>query len=119
MIIRISPIAKTSTGQPSSDPVSPSCTGTVVFDASGIRRTKPASTRPISAMNRPMPTLIAVFSWAGTAWNTALRNPVSTSTRITMPSSTTSPIASCQDIPDAIEKATNAFRPRPVASASG
>ena len=50
-------------GQPSRKPVAPSCTGTVVFDASGIRRTKPESTRPMNAMNRPMPTLIAVFSW--------------------------------------------------------
>ena len=43
----------------------PSWTGTVVFAASGIRRTKPASTKPISAMNRPMPTEIATLSWAG------------------------------------------------------
>ena len=99
--------------------MAPSCTGTVVCEASGMRRTKPASTRPISAMNRPMPTLIAVFSWVGTARNTALRKPVSTSTRISRPSSTTSPMASCHDIPDAIEKATNALSPRPVASASG
>ena len=117
--ISTSPSAKTSTGHPSRDPVAPSCTGTVVFAASGIRRTNPASTRPMRAMNRPMPTLIAVLSWAGTAWKTALRKPVSTSTRITRPSSTTSPIASCQDMPEAIEKPTKAFSPRPVASASG
>ena len=119
MIISARPTAKTSTGQPSREPVAPSCTGTVVCEASGMRRTKPASTRPISAMNRPMPTLIAVFSWVGTARNTALRKPVSTSTRITRPSRTTSPIASCQDMPEAIENATNAFSPSPVASASG
>ena len=87
--------------------------------ASGIRRTKPASTKPISAMNRPMPTEIATLSWAGTAWKTASRKPVSTSTRITRPSITTRPIASAQVIWLAIENATNAFRPSPVASASG
>ncbi len=87
--------------------------------ASGMRRTKPASTKPISAMNRPMPTEIATLSCAGTAWKTAFRKPVSTSTRITRPSITTRPIASAQVIWLAIEKATKAFRPRPVASASG
>ena len=53
-----------------------------------------------------------------TAWNTAVRKLVSTSTRTTS-SSTTRPIASAQLIPEAMEKATNAFRPSPVASASG
>ena len=43
----------------------PSWTGTVVCAASGIRRTKPASTKPMSAMNRPMPTEIATFSCGG------------------------------------------------------
>ena len=99
--------------------MAPSCTGTVVLAASGMRRTKPESTRPISAMNRPIPTLIAVLSEAGIAWKTALRNPVSTSTRMTRPSSTTSPMASFQDIPEAMEMATNAFSPSPVARANG
>ena len=66
-----------------------------------------------------MPTEIATFSWAGTAWKTASRKPVSTRTRITRPSITTRPIASAQVIWLAIENATNAFSPRPVASASG
>ena len=70
-------------------------------------------------MNRPMPTEIAIFSCAGTAWKTAVRKPVSTRTRITTPSSTISPIASDQLICRAIETATKAFRPEPVASASG
>ena len=61
-------------------------TGTVVSAASGMRRTKPASTKPIRAMNRPMPTEIAILSWAGTAWKTASRKPVSTSTRMIRPS---------------------------------
>ena len=80
---------------------------------------KPASKKPISAMNSPMPTLMAVLSCVGTAWNTAVRNPVSTSSRMMRPSSTTSPIASAQVMPDAMENATNAFSPSPVASASG
>ena len=66
-----------------------------------------------------MPTEIATLSWAGIAWKTAVRNPVSTSTRITMPSITTRPIASAQVIWLAIAKATNALSPSPVASASG
>ena len=70
-------------------------------------------------MNRPMPTLMAVLSWLGTAWKTAARKPVSTSTRMISPSSTIRPIASAHDIPEAIVNATKAFRPNPVASASG
>ncbi len=112
-------MAKTSTGQPASCPVRPSWTGTVLLAASGIRPTNPASTKPISAMNRPMPTEIATFSCVGTARNTAVRNPVRTRTRIRMPSMTTMPIASAQVIWLAIPNATTALRPSPVASASG
>ena len=119
VMTRARPIAKTRTGQPCSEPLMPKPTGTVVLAASGSRRTQPASTSPMSAMNRPIPTLIAVLSSDGTAWNTAERKPVSTSTRMIRPSSTTSPIASAQVIPDAIENATKALSPRPVASASG
>ena len=57
----------------------------------------------MKAMNSPMPTLIAVFSPVGTAWNTALRKPVSTSTRMIRPSMTTRPMASAQLICEAIE----------------
>ncbi|CPU66284.1 Uncharacterised protein [Mycobacteroides abscessus] len=83
--------------------------------------TKPALTRPMSAMNRPMPTLMAVFSSSGTARKTASRNPVSTSTRMMRPSMTTRPIASAHVTPgsDAIEYATTALRPSPAASPSG
>ena len=118
-ITSTSPITNTTTGQPWRLPPSPSWTGTVDLAASGIRRTKPASTKPISAMNRPMPTEMAIFSWAGTAWKTACRKPVSTSTRISTPSITTRPMASAQVICVAMETATKAFRPSPVASASG
>ena len=39
-----------------------------------VRRTKPASTRPMIVMNSPMPTLIAVLSEVGTARKTAVRS---------------------------------------------
>ena len=59
------------------------------------------------------------MSCAGTARNTAFRKPVSTSTRMISPSITTRPIASAHVIWLAIENATNALSPSPVASASG
>ncbi len=70
-------------------------------------------------MNRPMPTLIAVLSWIGMALNTAVRRPTSTSSAMTRPSRTTSPMASAQLICEAIEKVTKAFSPSPVARANG
>ena len=115
-IVRSSPITNTSVGQPRSWVATPSSTGTGRF---AVRRTKPASTKPISAMNSPMPTPIAVLSCGGMAWNTAVRKPVSTSAVITRPSSTTRPIASGQLIRLAMPNATNAFSPRPVAIANG
>ncbi len=83
--------------------------------------TKPALTRPTSAMNMPMPTLIAVLSSTGTALNTASRNPVSTRIRMMMPSITTSPMASAQVTfgRPAMEYATTALRPRPAARPRG
>jgi hypothetical protein len=65
------PTVNTAVGQEAIEPPMPSPTGTVVFAASASRRTKPASTRPMKAMNSPMPTAIAAFSSAGTALNTA------------------------------------------------
>ena len=111
-----SPTTKTTVGQPSSSPAEPSCTGTGPVS---VRRTKPASTSPISAMNNPIPTLIAVLSSGGMAWKTAVRRPTRTSSRITRPSSTTRPIASAQLIWEATEKVTKALSPSPVARAKG
>ena len=91
----------------------------MVWKASGIRVTNRASTKPMSAMNSPMPTEMATLSGWGTAWKTALRKPVSTSSRITMPSSTTRPMASPHVDWRAIVLATNALRPSPVARARG
>ncbi len=117
-IVRSTPRQKTSIGQPVSVPV-PSWTGTVEFAASGIRVTNPASTKPMKAMNRPIPTLIACFRGCGMACMIASRSPVTTRTQISKPSSTMSPIASSQLIRGAIWKATTALMPRPAASASG
>src|SRR6266545_1240507 len=110
------PITNTSVGQPSNLLSMPRPTGGT---AAPVARTKPASTKPMSARNSPMPTPMAVFNWVGTAWNTAVRSPVSTRTVITRPSMTTRPIASAQVICGAISKATIALTPSPAASASG
>ncbi len=95
--MRITPRQKTSMGQPVRAPV-PSWTGTVVFAASGMRVTNPASTKPMKAMKRPMPTLIACLRACGMACMIASRRPVATSTQISRPSSTMRPIASSQAI---------------------
>jgi hypothetical protein len=105
MLIRIAPLTlraispmvsstprqKTSTGQPVSEPVAPNCTGTVVFATSGMRLTKPASTKPMKAMKSPMPTPMACFSGCGMAFMTASRSPVRTSTQMITPSMTHQP----------------------------
>src|SRR5665647_763581 len=118
MMIESRPTTKTNVGQPARKPPTPSSTGT---GPTAGRRMIPESTRPMIVMNRPMPTLMAVFRAAGTARNTALRKPVSTRTVMMSPSRTTSPMASGQVIVGslAMPKVTNAVRPSPVASASG
>ena len=91
------PMTNTSTGHVVSEPPWPRST---IVPAPGV--TKPASTKPMKAMNRPMPTLMAVLSHFGTALNTARRKPVRTSSRMMTPSMTTIPIASCHDQPAAV-----------------
>ncbi|CAB4807876.1 unannotated protein [freshwater metagenome] len=115
-IIRSRPKPKTRTGQPTKDPPSPRVTGT---GPAAVRRTNPASTKPIKAIKRPIPTDIATFNCVGTALNTATRNPVRTKTVMIKPSRTTKPIASAHVICEAMPTATKVFNPRPVASASG
>ena len=117
-MIESRPMTKTSIGQPARNPPTPSSTGTGPVD--GLRM-MPESTRPMIVMNRPIPTLMAVFSGAGMAWKTALRKPVSTRTVMMIPSRTIRPMASAQVMPGslAMPKVTKALRPRPVASASG
>jgi hypothetical protein len=70
-------------------------------------------------MNRPIPTLIAVLSSIGIALKIAVRRPTRTRIAITMPSSTTRPMASAQLIWDATEKVTKALSPSPAARANG
>ena len=115
-IVRKRPSANTMIGHPTRVPPSPRVTGTGPVP---VRRTKPASTKPISAMKSPIPTEIATLSCAGTALNTAVRKPVRTKTVMIRPSRTTRPIASAHVIFEAIPTATNVLSPNPVASASG
>lgn len=79
--VRVSstPSAKISTGQPCRWPPAPSWRGTVVCARSGMRETKPESTRPISMMNRPMPIAMPLRRPSGTAFMTRSRRPVATS----------------------------------------
>ncbi|CAB4694158.1 unannotated protein [freshwater metagenome] len=58
-IMRNRPKAKTIIGQPTRVPLSPRVTGT---GPEPVRRTNPASTSPIKAMKRPIPTDIAILS---------------------------------------------------------
>ncbi len=83
--------------------------------------TRPAFTRPMKAMNRPIPMPMARLRSIGMAFSTASRNPVSTSPVMTRPSTTMTPMACGQVRPSAPTrvKATNAFRPSPAASANG
>ncbi len=71
------PKTNTQVGHDAIEPLMPRPTGTVVPAASGMRRTNPASTRPMNAMNAPIPAAIAALSAAGIALNTAVRKPVS------------------------------------------
>ena len=67
-----------------------------------------------------MPTPIARFRPSGTAFIIASRRPTTTSSVMTRPSMTITPIASAGDMPRAgSEKATTAFSPRPAARANG
>ena len=94
----------------------PSWTG-VPF--AGMDATMPELKRPMKAMNRPMPIAIAFFSSSGIALKISSRSPLTASTTIATPSSTTSPIASGKlALPLATRPyATTAFRPRPGAIA--
>ena len=91
-----SPTQNTAVGQEAIEPSMPSPTGTVVLAASGRRRTNPASTSPMKAMNAPIPAAIAILSGSGMALNTAVRNPVRPRITMITPLTTTRPIASGQ-----------------------
>ena len=115
-MMRRVPKTKTTVGQPTRFPLTPRPTGTGPL---AVRRTNPASTSPIRAIKRPIPTEIAILICGGTALNTATRKPVRTRTKMISPSRTTRPIAAAHVICDAIPTATNVLSPRPVANARG
>ncbi len=87
----------------------------------GPGMTTPAFTKPISAMNRPIPMPMDRLRSIGIAFRTASRNPVSTRAVMTRPSVTITPIAWGQVSPLATTRvnATNAFSPSPAAMANG
>ncbi len=115
------PSTKVRVGQELMEPSMPRPTGTVVPAASGTRRTKPASTSPIMAMNMPIPTPMAAFMDAGMARKTAERKPETASSTMMMPSRTTRPMASGQVSPSpaTMVTATRVLRPRPAAMPKG
>ena len=109
------PSRNTTLGRP---PNEPSATGS--GPDAGLT-TKPALKKPMKAMKRPIPTLIACLSPTGTASITASRKRVSTSSVMTSPSRNTTVIA-CGHVsprPATSSKATTALSPMPGASASG
>ncbi len=65
-------------------------------EAAPVAVTKPALTKPMKAMNRPMPTVMAIFSCTGTASKIRRRRPVAASSTMMRPLMTTRPIASGQ-----------------------
>ncbi len=114
-----SPRMKISTGQPCRWPPMLSWSGTVVCAASGMRVTKPESTRPTRLMKRPMPIAMAFRRPSGTALMTRSRSPVATRIMMAKPASTTMPIASGQVIRGASWRATIVLTPRPAARPIG
>ena len=113
--VRKNPTRKTTIGSPFSVP-RPTGSG----PAAGFT-TNPAVKKPMKAMKRPMPTLMARLSPMGTASITASRKRVSTSSVMTSPSSSTTVIACGHESPRPAtsSKATTALSPMPAASASG
>jgi len=109
------PMRNTAIGRPRSVP-SPTGKGPAV----GLI-TRPEVKKPMNAMKRPMPTLIARLSPIGTASISASRKRVSTSTVMTAPSRNTTVIAWCHVSPRPATRsnATTALSPIPVASAKG
>jgi hypothetical protein len=110
------PMRNTIVGRAPTEPSSPSCSG---GDASPEERTKPESTRPMKAMNRPMPTVIAALSCAGTAVKIIVRMPVNARITMITPLMTTRPIASAQVTWWTTLTARNELIPRPAAMPNG
>lgn len=105
----------TSVGMVAMEPSVPSWTG----GPPGVRVTNPESTKPMKAMNRPMPTVMAAFSSLGTALKMAVRAPVMPKRTIRMPLMTTRPMASGQVTSWMTETARKELMPRPAARPNG
>ena len=110
-----SPTMNTRVGTEVMEPLSPSWTGGPAV----VARTKPESTNPMKAMNRPMPTVMAAFSSLGTARKMAVRAPVTPKRTIRMPLMTTRPMASAQVTSWITATARKELMPRPAASPKG
>ena len=106
---------KTRVGTELMEPLSPSCTGGPAV----VARTKPESTKPMNAMNRPMPTVMAAFSSLGTARKMAVRAPVTPKSTIRMPLMTTRPMASGHVTSLITETARKELMPSPAARPNG
>jgi hypothetical protein len=70
-------------------------------------------------MKRPMPTVIAIFSWMGTASKMSRRRLVADSSTMMRPLMTTRPIASGQLTCPTTLTARNELIPSPAAKANG
>ena len=103
-------MTKMSVGTVATEPLTPRPTG---GEPVPVEVTKPASTKPMKAMNRPMPTVIASFSWMGTALKIMRRRPVAASSTMMRPLMTTRPMASGQVTCPTTATARNELMPRP------
>src|SRR5690554_1048240 len=103
-------------GMVATEPSTPRPTG---GEPNPVDVTKPAFTRPMNAMNRPMPTVMAILSWIGTASKIMRRRLVADSSTMMRPLITTRPIASGQVTWPTTLTARNELMPRPAANANG
>ncbi|XYX71183.1 hypothetical protein ACAD37_02068 [Clavibacter nebraskensis] len=110
------PRMKTTVGSEAMEPSIPRASGEA---GTPVPRTKPESTKPMNAMKRPMPTVMAVLSSRGTARKIRVRSPVVASSTITRPLMTTRPIASGHVTSPTTLTARNELMPRPAANANG
>ena len=110
----MSVITKITVGMVATEPKTPRPTG-----GDWLAVTKPEFTKPMKAMKRPIPTVIASFSSIGTASKIMRRRPVAARITMSTPLITTSAIASGQVTWPTTVNARNALMPRPAANANG
>ncbi len=106
--------AKSRTGQPASSPAGPRVSG-----VASPGWTKPPLTRPMMAMNRPMPMVMPCLRASGIAFMIISRSPVTTSSMITTPYITHMPMACGQVICGTTCPAITPDTESPAARASG